>query len=109
MKIPADLLPVIQYLREHTQEIAFSLVATSLMVYGHQLNRYFRKTTGKMNWFLRFILFVLLCTFGYGFVSTLLVKLIAKGLNTLSNEPFVGSIIGAYIILAIIAKRKKEV
>lgn len=109
MQIPSEILPAIQYLRDHTQEIAFSLVATLLMVYGHQLNRYFRKSTAKMNWFLRFALFVLLCTFGYGFLSTVFVKLIAQGLNRLNSVQFMGTIFISYLILAFIARRKKEV
>lgn len=109
MKIPSELIPMVSYLRDHTQEIAFSLVATLLMVYGHSINKHFRKTTNKMNWFVRFVLFVLLCTIGYGFLSTVLVKLIAKGLNRLEAHYFLGSIIASYLILAIIAKKKKEV
>lgn len=109
MEIPSKLLPLVGYLRDHTQEIAFSLVATLLMVYGHQLNRYFRKTTAKMNWFVRFILFVLLCTIGYGFLSTVLVKFIASGLSQLSSQAFLGTITASYIFLAYIARRKKEV
>lgn len=102
-------MPIIQYLKSHTQEIAFSLVATLLMVYGHSINKYFRKSTHKMNWLIRFILFVLLCTFGYGFLSTVLVKLIANGLQGLKPDIFLSVIIGAYLILAFIARRKKEV
>ncbi len=97
------------FFREHLASISVGLVATVLVIYGGTLNAFFRKLTRKMHFFARFTLFVLLCSAGYGFLSSQAVKLTKTVLLGLPDTHLVGAVILAFVLLGFLARAGKEV
>ena len=97
------------FLRDHLPSIAVGLVATILVIYGNSLNRFFRRQTRSMHFIARFTLFVLLCSAGYGFLSSQAVKLLKNLMMGLSDFHLVLAVIGSFVLLGYLARAGKEV
>jgi hypothetical protein len=97
------------YFQQHISSIAIGIVATFLVVFGQKINRFFKKQTRSMNFLVRYFLFVLLCTVGYGFLSSQSVKLLRWFLNGQSDFILVTSVIGFFFILGFFAKQGREI
>ena len=89
--------------------ISVGLVATLLILYGSYINNYFKRITKSLPFVVRFALFVVLCSVGYAFASSQLVRLLKMGLRELSEFPLIGVVIGSFVLLAFLAKNEKEV
>ena len=97
------------FLRLHLTSISVGLVATLLMIYGAGINNYFKKITRSIPFVGRFALFVVLCSAGYAFMSSQLVKLLKMFLRSQADLPLIGIIAGAFLVLAFLAKSGKDV
>lgn len=97
------------FLRDHIPSIAVGLVATILVIYGNKINGFFRKQTKSLHFVARFALFILLCSAGYGFLSSQAVKLLRDTLIGLQDLHLVGAIAGSFIVLGFLARAGKEV
>ena len=62
-----------------------------------------------MHWILRYLIFIILCTIGYGFLSHILFNGIKKWLAGQASLPLIGWTIGIYLVLAWIAKQRKAI
>jgi hypothetical protein len=100
---------IAQYTRTHLDSVSIGLVATFLMVYGYKINGIFRKQTRSMHFFIRYVLFVVLCSAGYGFASSQATKMLKTWLKGLPNVQLVGAVFVGFLILGFLAKRGKEV
>lgn len=85
------------------------LVATFLMIYGSFINGFFKKITKKLPFLGRFALFVLLCSVGYAFLSSQIVKLLKKLLYMQSDGMLIIIVAAAFIGLAFLARSGKDV
>ena len=97
------------YLRLHIDSISIGLVATVLMIYGSYINNYFKKITRSIPFVGRFALFVLLCSAGYAFLTSQLVKLLKMFLRGQPDLPLIGIIAGAFLILAFCPRTGKDI
>jgi hypothetical protein len=97
------------FLRAHLNSISVGLIATLLMIYGASINNYFKRITKSIPFVGRFVLFVILCSVGYAFASSQLVRLLKTGLQQLSDPPLIGVVIGSFILLAFLAKSGKDI
>ena len=97
------------FLRVHMDSISVGLVATVLMIYGAYINNYFKKITRSIPFIGRFALFILLCSAGYAFLTSQLVKLLEMFLRGQPDLPLIGIIAGAFVILAFCAHSGKDV
>ena len=97
------------FLRIHMDSISVGIVATLLIIYGGYINNYFKKITRSIPFLGRFALFVLLCSAGYAFMSSQLVKLLKMFLRGQPALPLIGIIAGAFILLAFCARSGKDV
>ena len=97
------------FLRVHLDSIAVRLVATLLMIYGASINNYFKRITKSIPFVGRFILFVVLCSVGYAFACSQMVRLLKMGLRQLSDLPLIGVVAGCFILLAFLAKSGKDI
>lgn len=100
---------IANFMRAHLPSISVGLVSTTLVIYGANINGFFRKLTRKIGVLWRFILFVLLCSLGYGFVSSQAVKWINHNLRTLPDWQLLVAIGGSFLLLAFLAKQGKEI
>ena len=97
------------FLRLHLISISVGLVATLLILYGSYINDYFKRITKSLPFVVRFALFVILCSVGYAFASSQLVRLLRMGLAQLSDLSLIGVVIGSFVLLAFLAKSEKGI
>lgn len=97
------------FFRPYVRDIALAMVATVLVVFGDDLNRFVRNSIGSMHFIWRTIIFILICAFGYGALTIFLTPLVAVQLAKLSNLwlPWVCLLI--FTVLGMLAQRKRQV
>jgi hypothetical protein len=90
-------------------DVAFSMVAVALMLAGPVINRFIRKAIEKLHWTLRYLLFVIICTAGYGFLT----KVAYHGLrNWLAGQKALWLVlitVAIYLVLAWFARKQGEI
>lgn len=97
------------FLRHHLTSISVGIVATLLMLWGTAINGFFKKITRKIPFVGRFALFVLLCSAGYAFLSSQMVRYFKYFLSTQADLPLIGLIAGCFVGLAVLAYRGRDV
>ena len=97
------------FLRLHMDSISVGLVATILIIYGGYINNYFKKITRSIPFLGRLALFVVLCSAGYAFMSSQLVRLLKMFLYGQADLPLIGIIAAAFIVLAFCARSGKDI
>ncbi len=100
---------IAEFFRLHMDSIAVGLVATLLVIYGASINNYFKKITRSLPFVGRFALFIVLCSAGYAFATSQLVRLLKMFLEHQADMPLIGIIAGAFLILAFLARSGKDV
>lgn len=94
--------------RPYVRDIALAMVATSLVVFGDDINRFVRGQTAGMHFIWRTIIFILLCAFGYGALTILLTPLVAGQLAQLGNLWLPWIALAIFVLLALLAQRKRQ-
>lgn len=97
------------FLRFHMNSISIGLVATLLVIYGETINNYFKRITRSIPFIGRFALFIVLCSAGYAFLTSQLVRYLKFFLQGQADLPLIGIITGAFLILAFLARSGKDV
>jgi hypothetical protein len=98
-----------QWMRGHIPEIAISITAMILVVSGPYINAGLKLLTGKLHWLMRYALFVLLSTVGYGLITNFAFRGLRGVLWSLTGWQLVGAVAGAHLILAWLLKRDKAI
>ncbi|WP_430460870.1 DUF3392 family protein [Thalassolituus sp. LLYu03] len=93
------------YVRPHTDDIALALIATLLVIFGDTINDLARHLVRRQPVWLRVLVFIALCTFGYGMLSVWLTPLLESYLRTLSAGVFLLVVGGAFVLVGILAER----
>lgn len=94
--------------RPYVRDIALAMVATCLVVFGDDLNRLVRRQTAVLHFVWRTGIFILLCAFGYGALTIFLTPLVAAQLAKLSNLWLPWLSLGIFIVLGMLAQRKRQ-
>jgi hypothetical protein len=96
-----------QWMRAHLAEISFSLTAMLLVVGGPYLNRAVMRFARSFHWVLRYALFVMLSTVGYGFITNFTLRGVQGFMFHLGGWQLPGFVLGAHLVLAWLLKRDK--
>ena len=106
-------MQIIEYtanvLRSYLMYVAIGIVATTFAIFGVYLLKALKNMTKKMNFLIRFIIYVLVYMFGIGLVSALVVKLITGWLGGLNSLHLVIAVSLVFLLLCISAKLQKHV
>ena len=94
--------------RPYLRDMALAMVATSLVVFGDDINRLVRRQTVALHFIWRTLIFILLCAFGYGALTIFLTPLVASQLAKLSNLWLPWVAFGIFVLLAMLAQRKRQ-
>ncbi|MCC5788199.1 MAG: DUF3392 family protein [Opitutales bacterium] len=97
------------YLRPHTGTIAFSIMATVLIIYGNDINRNIKKQIAQYAFLVRVAIFVTVCAFGYGYATMLLARLLAKGFSHLTDLQLLAALLILFFALGFMAERKRYI
>jgi hypothetical protein len=97
------------WMRDHLSEIAISITAMILVVAGPYINAGLKLLTGKLHWLMRYTLFVLLSTVGYGLLTNYSYRGMRGMLLGLTGWQLVGMVAGVHLVLAWLLKRDKAI
>lgn len=96
-------------IRAHISEISLGLVATLLVVFGDNINNMLRALLKKQALWLRLLAFILLCSIGYSTLAIWLIPMVKSLLSPLPDWQLLLCVIGAFLILALIAQKQRRV
>lgn len=86
-----------------------AIMATLLVIYGDTINRMLKRQISGLHFLFRTLIFILLCTFGYGalliYVAPMLTELLAS-LGMIYLGPLV---VAVFITLGTIAEKKNRI
>ena len=93
----------------YLNEICFALIATLLAIYGQDINRALRARTRHLHFALRTLTFIMLCAFGYGWLTLMVAPRLAWLVRQLPlrSIPFV--VLITFVLLGMIAERKRKI
>ena len=94
--------------RPYLRDMALAMVATSLVVFGDDINRLVRRQTVALHFIWRTLIFILLCAFGYGALTIFLTPLVAGQLGRIGNLWLPWVCLGIFTLLGILAQRKRQ-
>lgn len=103
------IVTVASCIRQHIPEISFGITAVALVLIGPSVNRVIRHLSRSLHWSLRYTIFIMLCTIGYGFITHILYKSLRVWFVNLDNSMLVFWVCVVYLGLAWFAKRQHEI
>ncbi len=97
-----------EWLRPNLEPIALAMIATLLVMFGNDLNKWVRKSVRRYHFFVRLLVFILVCAVGYGLATVFMTKLLAQMLGGLSNH-YLAIVVGAIFIgLGLLAEERNQ-
>lgn len=96
------------WVRPHLSMVALMVVATLLVLYGNNVNAAVRRQVQHYHFIVRTLIFILLCGFGYGLLTTLLTPFLASQLASISNYYLGPVVVVVTIALGMLAERKRQ-
>lgn len=107
--ITAAIIKLSLWLVPHLKVVCVAKISTLLVIYGDSIHKYIKSNIRAMNFILRVVVFVMVCTFAYGgllaFVAPLLAQFMAK-IPALYLSP---SILLGFVIIGGLAERRKYI
>lgn len=106
MDLLLDLLATLsRWSRGHLYDIALAIMATLLVLFGPGINAWVKRSIGGFNFFLRTLLFVLLCVIGYGLALIFLTPWLASGLGYFNNYTLAPVLLLIFFLIGVLADR----
>ncbi|GAA3924733.1 DUF3392 family protein [Litoribacillus peritrichatus] len=93
---------------DYRQLLVTSWIAVILVIYGGKLNALVRRVMQPYHFLFRMVAFILLCTFGYGAIAIYGQLAINFGLLHIKTDWFAGIVILVYLVLSVLAERKRQ-
>ena len=97
-----------EWMRPHLQAIALAMIATLLVVFGNDINRWVRKHVRKYHFFVRLMVFILVCAVGYGVATVLLTKFLADLLGSIGNHYLAIVVAIVFLLLGLAAEERNQ-
>ena len=95
------------FLRSNMMYVAIGIVTTTFAVFGVYLLKALKSITRKMNFMIRFLIYIFVYAFGIGLLSALIVIFVAGRLGNLNNLHLVLTVGLVFLLLGISAKIQK--
>ena len=100
---------ITHFLRQHLHDIAIAMIATSLMIFGGDINRFIRSLVRKHHFIVRLVIFVLVCAIGYGLAMVFLAELLLTMLRSIPRQFLAVSIVIIFILLGFAAESRRQI
>ncbi|MGA3050447.1 MAG: DUF3392 family protein [Chitinispirillaceae bacterium] len=107
MHEPVDFLAGLT--RSHLAQVSLGITAVTLILAGPVINGFIQNMTQRFHWLLRYCIFVLMCTIGYGFLTHFVFRGLARWLAYQRNVELLIIIAGIYLVLAFFAKKQGHI
>ncbi|MEZ7957154.1 MAG: DUF3392 family protein [Rubritalea sp.] len=95
------------FIREHSWTACIAWTASLLVIYGVDLVRLTKKIARSWYFVFRVLFFVVVCGFGYGFLTLSLARFIHSQMVTLNNLWLCISVILAYLLIGFLAEKNR--
>jgi len=106
MDLLLDLIVTLsRWSRSHLSDISLALMATLFVLFGPALNAWVKNTVSSLNFFLRTLIFVLVCAVGYGLAIVFLTPWMTQGLAHLNNYSLAPVPLLIFFLIGVIADR----
>jgi hypothetical protein len=106
MDLLLDLIVTLsRWSRSHLSDISLALMATLFVLFGPALNAWVKSTVSNLNFFLRTLIFVLVCAVGYGLAIVFLTPWMTQGLAHLNNYSLAPVLLLIFFLIGVIADR----
>jgi len=102
-------LPLAGLIRKHLPEVCLGITAVFMMLAGPGINRFIHRITGKLNWFFRYVIFVLMCAVGYGILTQILYRALKFWFTRQHSIALVLITLVIYLGLAYFAKKQGHI
>lgn len=90
-------------------EISMAIMATLLVIYGGSVNRLLKRQTSSLHFVFRTLLFILLCTFGYGALLIYITPILAQLLASVGMIYLGPLVVIVFITLGTIAEKQNRI
>ena len=97
------------FIKPHLYQIALSLVATALVIFGGAINGAIKKLLQKQHLVIRVTAFVLVCAFGYGLATVWLTSILAAQLGQIPLSYLAPTIVMLFIVLGTYAQKQRHI
>ncbi|WDE03250.1 DUF3392 domain-containing protein [Thalassomonas viridans] len=97
------------WLRPYQFQLALAIIATLLVLFGNDINRWIKKLLSGRHFIVRLVVFVLVCAFGYGLATVWLTSMLAQQLARIPNLYFMPACLLAFTLLGLLAQRQRQI
>ena len=98
-----------QWCRPYQYQVALAIIATLLVVFGNSINAYIKKLLSKQHFIVRTLVFILVCTFGYGLLTVWLTNILAEQLAKVPTLYLAPTICVIFISLSLYAQKQRYI
>lgn len=106
MDLLLDLIVTVsRWSRSHLYEISLAIMATLFVLFGPGINAWVQRSVGNLNFFLRTLIFVLVCALGYGLAIVFLTPWLGKGLGYFNNYTLAPVLLLVFFLIGVLADR----
>ncbi len=95
------------YIRANSWTLCTAWAASFLVIYGGPLAKFTKNIARTWSFVLRVLFFVVVCGFGYGFLTLLIARSIHSQILKLSNVWLDSAVLGAFLLLGFLAEKRK--
>ncbi|MBT0585616.1 DUF3392 domain-containing protein [Alteromonas oceanisediminis] len=107
--IHALLLQLTHWVSPYYTEIALTILATLLVIYGDVVNKNIKRQLQSLHFILRTLVFVLICAFGYGLLVIFLTPVVKQGLLMIPSLYRGTSIVAIFLLLGYLAEHRRYI
>ncbi|WP_416307367.1 DUF3392 domain-containing protein [Neptunicella sp. SCSIO 80796] len=98
-----------RWMQPYYGEIALTILATVLVVYGDVLNKHIKRMLSPYHFIIRTIVFVLVCAFGYGLLMVFTTPLVKQILLMIPGLYRGLVIVGIFLLLGYLAEHRRYI
>lgn len=103
------ILYIANLIRPNLSEVCFGMTAVALVLSGPYINQFVARLTVKLHWLVRYFVFVLMCTVGYGALTQILYRGLKHWLTGQRAFALVMFTVIIYLVLAYFARQQKRI
>jgi hypothetical protein len=96
-------------IRQHVSEVCFGITAVILILAGPAINGFVQRLTQRFHWLVRYLVFVLMCTAGYGFLTQVIYRGLMRWFSCQRSLALILSVTFIYMLLAFFARKQGRI
>ena len=98
-----------QFFRPYQYQASLAIIATSLVIFGNNINSSIKKLVAKQHFVVRTSIFILVCAFGYGLLTVWLTTLLALQLAKVPSIYLLPVVFIIFFILGMYAQKQRHI